>query len=305
MLDGLTLDQMRVFVAVAEAGSFRGAGTRLARVQSAVSHAIGNLEAQLEVELFDRSARHPRLSPAGAVLLADIRSLLMKVDAVRARARGLGAGVELAITVALDPQFPLPLVAAALHELCDSYPTVAFNLLTTPLGASVLALREGRCALAITAVDIPDPGIELEALMTVSRAAVVAPSHPLAGSIGSGGTLPATVLADHIQIVAEDPSTLTEGRDFGVLSPVTWRVSDNATKLALILGGIGWGSLPIWSIERELSDGRLVRLPVAAFGPDGGTELPAYLAHRTDRPLGPAGKAFRQALLRQTRQGRG
>jgi DNA-binding transcriptional LysR family regulator len=303
MLDGLTLDQMRVFVAVAEAGSFRGAAARLARVQSAVSHAIGNLEAQLEVALFDRSGRHPRLSPEGAVLLADIRALLMKVDAVRARARGLGEGVELDITVALDPQFPLPLVARALHELCDSFPTVAFRLLTTPLGASVLALREGRCALAITAADIPDPGIELEMLTTVSRAAVVAPSHPLAGRIG--GTLVATALADHIQIVAEDPSTLTEGRDFGVLSPVTWRVSDNATKLALILEGIGWGSLPLWSIERELSEGRLVRLPVAAFGLNGGTELPAYLAHRTDRPLGPAGKAFRQALLRQARGGRG
>jgi DNA-binding transcriptional LysR family regulator len=87
-----------------------------------------------------------------------------------------------------------------------------------------------------------------------------------------------------------------------VLSPVTWRVADNATKLALILGGIGWGSLPIWSIERELSEGRLVRVPAAAFGASGETVLRAYLAHRTDRPLGPAARAFREALLRHARQ---
>jgi hypothetical protein len=43
-------------------------------------------------------------------------------------------------------------------------------------------------------------------------------------------------------------------------------VSDNPTKLALILAGVGWGSLPIWFIQRELSEGRLVRIPAAVFG---------------------------------------
>jgi DNA-binding transcriptional LysR family regulator len=63
MLDGLTLDQMRTFVAVAEAGSFRTAATHLSRAQSAVSHAIGNLEAQLGITLFDRSGHRPMLTP--------------------------------------------------------------------------------------------------------------------------------------------------------------------------------------------------------------------------------------------------
>ena len=57
MLDALTLDQMRTFVAVAEAGSFRAAAGRLSRIQSAVSHAIASLEVQLGVTLFDRSGR--------------------------------------------------------------------------------------------------------------------------------------------------------------------------------------------------------------------------------------------------------
>jgi DNA-binding transcriptional LysR family regulator len=45
MLDALTLDQTRTVVAVAEGGSFRAGAGRLSRVQSAVRHAIGNLEA--------------------------------------------------------------------------------------------------------------------------------------------------------------------------------------------------------------------------------------------------------------------
>ena len=299
MLDALTLDQMRTFVAVAETGSFRAAAGRLARVQSAVSHAIANLEDQLGVALFDRSGHRPILSTEGRVLLEDVRAVLLKVDGMRARARGLGEGLELRLSIALDPQFPLGLAVAALKELNDTHPSVCVRLLTTPLGASIVALREGWCSLAITAADIPDPRIELESLAFVTRAAVAAATHPLAIRAKSEEPLTAFELADFIQIVAEDPSPLTGGRDFGVLSPGTWRVSDNATKLALIIAGVGWGNLPLWLIQRELAEGQLLRLPTAEFGSEGETLVRAYLAHRTDAPLGPAARTFRAALLRR------
>jgi DNA-binding transcriptional LysR family regulator len=299
MLDALTLDQMRTFVAVAEAGSFRAAAGRLSRVQSAVSHAIVNLEVQLGVTLFDRSGRRPTLTPEGQTLLADVRGVLLKVDTMRARARGLGEGLELSLAIALDPQFPLGLAAAALKDLHDAYPSVSVWTWTAPLGAAIVALREGRCALAITAADIPDPRIELEALSFVPRAAVAAATHPLAAQSRAGPPLTAAELADHVQIVVSDPSPLTEGRDFGVLSPGTWRVSDNATKHALILAGVGWGSLPLWLVERDLAEGRLIRVAAAEFGQQGETFVRAYLAHRTDQTLGPAARAFRQALLRR------
>ena len=155
MLDALTLDQMRVFVAVAESGSFRAAASHLSRVQSAISHAIGNLEKHLSIALFDRSGHRPTLTPEGSALLADVRAILLKVDSLRARALGLGEGVELGLAIALDPQFPLELAAAALKELHDAYPSVRVQLWTAPLGAAIEALREGRCALAITAADLP------------------------------------------------------------------------------------------------------------------------------------------------------
>jgi hypothetical protein len=58
----------------------------------------------------------------------------------------------------------------------------------------------------------------LEALSFVQRAAVAAATHPIAARSGSGEPLTAVELADHFQIVVPDPSPLTEGRDFGVLS---------------------------------------------------------------------------------------
>jgi DNA-binding transcriptional LysR family regulator len=214
MLDALTLDQMRVFVAVAESGSFRAAAARLSRVQSAVSHAIGNLEDQLRISLFDRSTHRPTLTPEGRALLADVRAVLLKGDAVRARALGLGKGIELGLAIALDPQFPIGLAAAALKDLHDAYPSVSVQLWTAPLGAAIAALRGRRCDLAITAADLPDSSIELEALSFVPRAAVAAATHPLAARRES---LTSAELADHLQIVVPDPSLLTDGRDFGVV----------------------------------------------------------------------------------------
>jgi len=301
MLDGLTLDQMRVFATVAEAGSFRLAAMRLKRVQSAISHAIGNLEAQLDVELFDRSGHKPRLTPAGVTLLADVKGLLLKVDSVRARARGLGQGVELEIVLALDPQFSLPPLCRALCAMHHRFPTVAFRILSTPLGASIDTLLEGRCDLAISGIDLVHPAVELESLTAVRRAAVVSAGHPLAKLADQ--KIDGATLSEHIQIVVEDNSERTWNRDFGVVSPLRWRVADNLTKQALIGAGMGWGSLPLWMIDRELHAGTFVRLPVAAFCEGGETIVQTYLARRADRPLGPAAAAFRQALRAELSSG--
>ena len=62
MLDAVTLDQLRTFIAAAEEGSFSAAGRKLRRAQSVVSQTLANLEGQLGVRLFDRSGRYPRLT---------------------------------------------------------------------------------------------------------------------------------------------------------------------------------------------------------------------------------------------------
>jgi DNA-binding transcriptional LysR family regulator len=298
MLDGITLDQVRVFSAVAQAGTFRAGAARLRRAQSAVSHAIANLEAQLGVALFDRSGHRPALTPAGRALLEDARSILLKVDFMRARARGVAQGVELELTIVVDTLFPLPPVAAALKEVRDALPSVRLGMAVQPLGGPLQALREQRCDLAILAgEEFLDPRIEFELLQPVPVVAVAAADHPLA-AMAANRTVGVEDLTPHLQIVLEDPTRLSEGRDFGVLSPETLRVQAQEAKRALIVAGAGWGRLPLWTVERELAEGRLVTLPIKALGRGGTAHTPAFLAHRMDRVLGPAGTVLRQALHR-------
>jgi DNA-binding transcriptional LysR family regulator len=66
-----TIDQLKVFLSVVEAGSFAAAGRRLGRATSAISYTVANLESQLGVALFDREqTRKPTLTEAGGAVLA-------------------------------------------------------------------------------------------------------------------------------------------------------------------------------------------------------------------------------------------
>ncbi|MCD0503204.1 LysR family transcriptional regulator [Bordetella petrii] len=293
MLDALTLDQIRTFVAVADHGSFRAGASQLRRVQSGVSASIANLEAQLGVALFDRSGHRPVLTPEGHALLVNARDILLRVDAMRARARGFGLGVERELALVVDTLFPLHLVGQALLELQSVYPSVAVRLDSAPMGGPLQALLDDRCALAIMAGEaFRDPRIVFEALSAVEQVAVVASVHALAGSAA-----PAE-LADHVQIVLADPTAHSQGRAFGVMSPRTYRVGSQDAKHALILAGVGWGRLPAWQVRRDLDDGRLVRVPTQALGRNGAVASEIYLAHRRDAPLGLAAQDL-AAILRR------
>jgi DNA-binding transcriptional LysR family regulator len=248
VLDNLTLDQIRVFVAIAERGSFRAAATKLARVQSAISHAIANLEAELGLMLFDRSSHRPALTAEGKALLGNARDLLLRVDAMRARARGLGDGVESELALVVDTLFPIAAVGTALTEMRAAYPSVSVRLAVEPMGGPIAALTERRSALAVTVgEDFRDPRVALEAICAVQMVAVVSASHPLAHR----GRKTVADLADHLQIVLSDPTPLSEGRSFGVLSPQICKVSNQDTKHAMILAGLGWGRLPLWLVRRS------------------------------------------------------
>jgi len=92
--DGLSLDQLRVFVAVVETGSFSAAARALHRAQSAVTYAIQKLEAQVGTEVFDRSSYRPTLSREGRLLLPQARRIVDDVGRFRAMAQNMSRGME-------------------------------------------------------------------------------------------------------------------------------------------------------------------------------------------------------------------
>src|SRR5580700_157894 len=149
--EGPTLDQLRLFLAVIDAGGFSAASRSLRRAQSAVSYGIANLERQLGVALFDRSGRKPVLTPSGEELAAEARAVCAQVDRLRARAHGIAQGVEPRLAIAVDHVFPLPALVHALSAFRDRFPTVSLTLHTEALGAVAELVADGACSVGIGA----------------------------------------------------------------------------------------------------------------------------------------------------------
>ncbi len=87
----MTLEQLRVFVAIAEREHMTRAAAALHLAQSAASATVASLEAEYGVKLFDRVGRTIRLTPQGAVLLDEARAVLLQADQVRRRMESLVA----------------------------------------------------------------------------------------------------------------------------------------------------------------------------------------------------------------------
>src|SRR5712664_825495 len=297
MLDGVSLDQLRTFIAAADEGSFSAGGRRLRRAQSVVSQTLANLEAQLGVKLFDRSSRSPVLTKEGVALLAEARAVLSGMDVFKARAKGLSDGLEPELSIVVDVVFPLERLTGALAGFQAKFPALPLRLYVEALGAVLQPVIEGRCAFGVMG-SLPTAPAELtrEHLLTVGWAFVASPTHPLASF---KGTVPARVLAQHRQLVLTDRSELSQGKEFGVFSANTWRLADLGAKHAFLRAGLGWGGMPMGVIETDLANGSLVRIDLEDV-PDANLVMVMSTVFRTDRPPGPAGRWLIEYLKSST-----
>ncbi len=287
-----SLDHLKTFLAVAEAGSFAGAARRLGRATSVVSYAIANLESQLGLSLFERKAtRRPELTEAGRAILADSRGIAQGMDGLLARARGLIGGLEAEVAIAVDVMLPASMLVQALNAFRAEFPTVGLRLYVEALGAVTQLVLDGVASVGVSG---PLPrrmdAIEQGAVGMVKLIAVAADTHPLARRKGA---LSPAILREHVQLVLTDRSTLTRGQDFSVIATQTWRLADLGAKHALLLAGLGWGSMPEWIVREDIAAGRLVRLAISTWED---SLYPLQSLHRADRPPGPAGRWLIQRL---------
>jgi DNA-binding transcriptional LysR family regulator len=286
-IDAISLGQLRAFIAVVDEGSFSSAARALRRTQSAVSEAVANLEAQLSVVLFDRTNRYPRLTPEGAVLIADAREVVTALDELRSRAKGISGGLEAELIAVVDVFVPIEVVADVAEQFGTAFPTTPLRLYVEALGSAVQPVLEGRAGFGIVgSLPLLPPGLTAEPVADVKLVMVAAAGHPLSLH---HGVIPAEELARHTQLVLTDRSPLSDGQQFGVMADATWRLADLAAKHAFLLRGLGWGGMPYHMVKQDLKDGRLVELSIRNV-PPGGATLTMSAIYRTSEPPGPAGR---------------
>ncbi len=297
ILDELSIEHLHVFIAVVEHGSFSAAARALGRAQSAMTYAVQRLEGQTGLLLFDRTAYRPSLTEAGRALLPRARSILEAAGAFRAQAESLGSGLEGELSLVVEAMFPMSRLVAALREFQQNFPTVQTHLHVESLGAARDAVLESRADIGLIIHTEGDADrLHMAPAAEIELVAVAAPDHPLAAHAGA---LTAEDLRSHLQLVFSDRTTRGRWPDRGVMAAQTWRLGDLGAKHAMLLAGLGWGSMPLHIVEDDLAAGRLVRLVPASW--DGSGRLPrlAIVAvHRRDRVLGTAGRWLYEELTR-------
>lgn len=187
--DVLTPDALAMLQRIEEAGSFAAAARAAGMVPSALTYRVRQIEDALDVLLFDRSARHARLTPAGRELLREGARLLDELDAVANRVKRVATGWEAQLPLAVDGVIN----RTTLFKLCEAFlalePPTRLRLRDEVLSGTLEALTSGQADLAIGVVAetlLPE-GVDALPLGSQRFIFAVAPHHPLARATAPPG----------------------------------------------------------------------------------------------------------------------
>jgi DNA-binding transcriptional LysR family regulator len=284
------LEQMRLFVSVAEQRSFSAVARDMRRAQSAVSSAIALLESDLGVSLFERSSgRQPRLTEAGAALLEEARELLRQCERIDGRALALMRGEEAQLRVAHDEAMPYQPVLDSLEALSEQFSSLEVHLASGAQGDVARKLLERRADLGLLFHHEQMPAaLERRGLGRVEMVTVCAASHPLA----IAGRVSRRDLAQYRQLlIAPQQSGYPGGEQ---LSPQVWRADSFYVMAELLMRGLGWAWLPRHVVQYPTYQQQMTEL-VSEWTPP---PLVVEMVWRRDEPLGPAAQWLAESFAR-------
>lgn len=183
------LRHLRYFAAVAEELSFTRAAERLHIAQPPLSTQIRNLEAELGVELFDRSRRAIELTDAGEVLLTETRRLLTQIEQALNATRNAGVGETGRLTIGFVPSASTSTLPGHLRAFRARYPGVELFLRELPPDELIAQLRAAALDLCFLYLPFDDPQLEGAVVAREPLVAALPQDHPL----GGGGAVPLAI----------------------------------------------------------------------------------------------------------------
>ncbi|MBV9655898.1 MAG: LysR family transcriptional regulator [Acetobacteraceae bacterium] len=251
-------DKLRVFHAVAEAGSFTHAGDTLNLSQSAVSRQISALEEALQVPLFHRHARGLILTEQGETLNRTVREVFGKLamtEAMLTESKEKPAGrLKVTTTVGFGGSWLTPRLARFL----ETYPDVSVTLLLDDMDLD-LAMREADVAIRMHPPKQPD--LVQRHLMAMEWVVCASPEYLKAhGTPQRPEDLDdhKLILFGHYRPPVEDINWLAEvGRRPGSPRRPILEVNSTSAMGLAIRSGLGIGALPDFMLSE---DNHLVRL---------------------------------------------
>lgn len=262
----LSLEAIEMVDAIDRYGSFAAAAEHLYRVPSTISYAVGKLEAQMGLPLFERRGPRVTLTAAGAEMLKEGRWLVRAAGDLESRMRQVATGFESELRLVYDSLMPFDALVDDIRDF------EALNCGTRlRVGVEVMsgvweALREGRADIVIATGEGPSGG-GYKAVQVGSMDFIfcVSPNHPLTRL---KRPLTRDDLLDHTAVVIGDSARGAATRTAGLLSgQKRLTVASLAEKIVCQTAGLGHGFVPRARVEAELKRGALVELATESDRP--------------------------------------
>lgn len=248
-----TLEQWALLEKVIELGSFAKAAEETNRSQSSVSYNLALLQERLGVALLAPSGRRAVLTPAGELLLNQVKPLLKAFSWVETHAASLRNGARTRLDLVVDSIFPRQRLFAILRQFQQRYPQTQVRLteVLENIDEASAARSEADVMVLTRRQDITGRG---EWLMNIDFIAVAHRDHPLSQSeepLDDNALAPWPLIR-----IADRSGDASSTRD-------AWTFSTIDAAIDAVLYQVGFGWLPEERIRAHLEQGVLKALPLS------------------------------------------
>lgn len=279
------LDELAIFVAVAEQGSFVAAARRLGRSPSAVTRAVSALEDRLAIRLFNRTTRSVALTDEGARYLDRCRRALSAFDELALSAASEQAAPTGTLTLTAPEMFGRLHLLPIAQDFMRDYPGISVSLLL--LNRIVSFVDEG-IDLGVRIAHLPDSSLRAVAVGHVRRVACASPTYLTRRGLPAA---PADLTKHEIIAVstAAERWTFVDGKSEQSVA-VKPRLTVNTVQAALDAAVADGGVVRALSYQTEpLEAAGALRRILAAFEPP---PIPIHVVHPAGRHLSPKIRLF-------------
>ncbi|MGS0689352.1 LysR family transcriptional regulator [Shewanella sp. 0m-4] len=254
-----SFEQLKIFVAVCETGSFSAAARKLKRAQSGVSQAISNLEIAINQELFNRDKNTPVLTENAKALLPIAYSILHQQQYFDQKVESLSKVTEHELIIAVDESLVNDELVAIIAPLADKFPITQFEIIAASTFDVEELIRQGKAQVGIIYAD-GELKVDMDffVLGQARFLTIAAAEHDLAKLT----LVQDSDLKSYRQCVHRSSEQKELWFSY-VISTMAWYANTHQNLVSLVGKGVGWAVVPEWLVKQRIERGELVALPVA------------------------------------------
>jgi DNA-binding transcriptional LysR family regulator len=176
----MTLEQLRIFIAVADKEHVTKASRQLNLTQSAVSAAVAALEAHYNIKLFDRVGRGIVLTQTGRTFLPEARAVLARAKAAEQSLQDLGGLQRGSLSISASQTIGNYWLPARLQRFQAAHPGIELHVRIGNTEAVARDVNEGRADLGLVEGEIDDAVLSARKIAGDALIVVVGMTHPWA-----------------------------------------------------------------------------------------------------------------------------